>query len=274
MTKNSAILQSRIFLLAGLFVLAWAGAALNNPGRNSRSGTRLLPQYGFRVLHVYPHDSQAFTQGLEFRGGFLYEGTGLEGRSTLRREELQTGRVLQEIELPRQFFGEGITVIGERIVQVTWKAQAGFVYQQSSFRLLKTFSYGGEGWGLANDGKTIYMSDGTPQIRCLNAGTLQEERRFTVHEGAQELKELNELEWVNGELFANVWQTDRIVRISPRDGKVLGWIDLTGLLPAADRSQGADVLNGIAYDARGDRLFATGKLWPKLFEIELVREKK
>ncbi len=226
------------------------------------------------MVHVYPHDSQAFTQGLEFRGGFLYEGTGLEGRSTLRREDLQSGRALQEIKLPAEFFGEGITVLDGRIDQLTWQSHLGFVYDQGSFRVLKNFGYPGEGWGLANDGQQIYMSDGTAEIRCLDSGTLAERRRFTVHDGGKQIEELNELEWVRGELYANIWQTDRIVRISPSDGRVLGWIDLSGLLPPEDRTPETDVLNGIAYDSTADRLFVTGKLWPKLFEIRLVRKKR
>ncbi len=228
-------------------------------------------RYSFQVVHVYPHDRRAFTQGLEFHDGFLYEGTGLKGRSTLRKEDLESEEVLQETELAPQFFGEGITVLNGRIVQLTWQSHIGYIYDRSSFRLLKNFSYGGEGWGLANDGKQIYMSDGTAQIRCLDPETLQELRRFTVHDGGEEINELNELEWVRGEIYANIWQTDRIARISASDGRVLGWIDLTGLLPDQDRTPETDVLNGIAYDSAADRLFVTGKLWPKLFQIKLIR---
>lgn len=159
-------------------------------------------------------------------------------------------------------------MLNGRVMELTWQSHIGYVYDQSTFRLLKNFSYGGEGWGLANDGQVIYMSDGTPQIRCLDPGTLAEIRRFTVHEADKKIEALNELEWVRGNLFANVWQTDRIAQISPQDGRILGWINLSGLLPAEDRPS-ADVLNGIAYDAMGDRLFVTGKLWPKLFEIRL-----
>ena len=227
-----------------------------------------VPVFGFEVVHTYPHDHSAYTQGLEYRGGFLYEGTGLNGQSTLRKVDLKTGSVLQEIPLSNQVFGEGITVLNGRIIQLTWQSHVGYVYEQNTFRLLKNFSYGGEGWGLANDGQAIYMSDGTSQIRCLDPGTLGALRRFTVHEGDQTVEALNELEWVRGELFANVYQTNRIIRISPQDGRVLGIIDLSGLLPSEDRG-GVDVLNGIAYDSMGDRLFVTGKLWPKLFEIRL-----
>jgi glutaminyl-peptide cyclotransferase len=227
------------------------------------------PEYGYRVVHVYPHDRTAFTQGLEFRAGFLYEGTGLEGRSTLRKVKLETGEVLQRADIAPQLFGEGVTVINQQILQLTWKAQIGFVYEQGSFRRLRTFNYPGEGWGLTNDGARIFMSDGSSQIRVWDASTIHETARLKVHDGPRPVEQLNELEWVHGEIFANVWQTDKIARISPADGKVTGWIDLAGILSPADRD-GTDVLNGIAYDSLGDRLFVTGKLWPKLFEIKLT----
>jgi glutaminyl-peptide cyclotransferase len=229
------------------------------------------PVYGYRVVHVYPHDRNAFTQGLEYRGGFLYEGTGLNGRSTVRKVELQSGKVLQEIHVDSQYFGEGITVIDQRVLEITWRGERGFVYDRNSFRQLRAFNYPGEGWGLTNDGRQIFMSDGSADIRCWNPSTLEETRRFTVHDGKTPVDRLNELEYVRGEIYANVWQTDKIARISPVDGRVTGWIDLSGLLPASDAA-GADVLNGIAYSPVGDRLFVTGKLWPKLFEIQLVRK--
>ena len=228
------------------------------------------PQYGYQVVHVYPHDRDAFTQGLEFRAGFLYEGTGLNGHSTLRKVKLETGEAVQQTSLSAEYFGEGITVINQQIIRLTWRSEIGFVYDQNSFRQLRAFNYSGEGWGLANDGTQIYMSDGSAQIRVWEPGTLQEKRRFTVRDRGDPVTYLNELEWVRGEIYANVWQTDRIVRISPTDGRVLGWVDLSGLLSAADRAEHVDVLNGIAYDALGDRLFVTGKLWPKLFEIKIV----
>lgn len=230
-----------------------------------------VPIYTYKVLHTFPHDTHAFTQGLEYRGGYLYEGTGLKGQSTLRKEELESGRVLRQISLQDEYFGEGITVFPDRILELTWQSHAGFVYDRAQFHLLKTFTYEGEGWGLANDGEHVYMSDGSAQIRVWNPKTLQEERRITVHLGSKQFDSLNELEWVGGEIFANVWQTDKILRISPRDGAVLGIIDLPGLLSREEREAGADVLNGIAYDAQGERLFVTGKLWPKLFQIELEK---
>ena len=233
---------------------------------------RPTPLYGYRVVRTYPHDPRAFTQGLEYRGGFLYEGTGLNGRSTLRKVELQTGRVLQEIQLDPQYFGEGVTVLDQSILELTWQSHRGFVYNRGTFQLIRNFDYVGEGWGLTNNGSEIFMSDGTPAIRVWSPATLQEIRRFSVHDGQTSIASLNELEFVRGEIYANVWQTDRIARISPKDGNVIGWIDLSGLLPEADRAAGADVLNGIAYDSLGDRLFVTGKLWPKLFEIQVARK--
>ncbi|HMF01857.1 MAG TPA: glutaminyl-peptide cyclotransferase [Terriglobia bacterium] len=230
----------------------------------------LATQYGYRVVKTYPHDRTAFTQGLEYRDGFLYEGTGMFGRSSVRKIDLDSGRIIQRYDLPQPFFGEGITVLNQQILELTWQSQTGFVYDKSSFQVLRSFDYPGEGWGLTNDGKQIYMSDGSANIRVWDSATLKEIRRITVKDGATPVTQLNELEWVRGEIYANVWQTDRIARISPVDGRVLGWIDLTGILPKSERPDPDAVLNGIAYDAAGDRLFVTGKLWPKIFEIKLV----
>jgi glutamine cyclotransferase len=226
--------------------------------------------YGARIVHTYPHDRSSFTQGLEYRDGLLYEGTGLKGQSKLRVERLETGEIVRQLDVPAEYFGEGITVFGNRIFQLTWQAQVGFVYGRSTFRPLGRFHYPGEGWGLTNDGKHVYMSDGSAQIRCLDPANLRELRRITVHDGARTIPMLNELECVDGEIYANVWQTERIVRFRPIDGMVTGWIDASGLLTAEDQREPVDVLNGIAYDAAGKRLFVTGKLWPKLFEIQLV----
>jgi glutamine cyclotransferase len=231
----------------------------------------LAGQWTFQVVNTYPHDREAFTQGLEYRNGFLYEGTGLHGRSTLRKVKLETGIVLQKLSLPPQFFGEGISVVGDRIVQLTWQSETGFVWGLQDFKLQRQFTYRGEGWGLTTDGRHLYFSDGTDEIRVLDSQTLAETRRIRVRENGRPLKDLNELEWVEGEILANVWQTDRIVKINPLTGRVTGSIDLTGILPAPERA-GTDVLNGIAYDAAGKRLFVTGKLWPKLFHIRLVKK--
>jgi len=188
----------------------------------------------------------------------------------LRKVRLETGEVVQEVDLAPELFGEGITIVKNEIVQLTWQSQIGFVYNLSDFHLLRQFSYPGEGWGLTTDGREIFMSDGTPEIRVLDPVTLSEKRRFTVHDGAAQIRELNELEFVEGEIFANVWQTDRIARISPRTGEVIGWIDLEGLLSPVYRLESGAVLNGIAYDAERKRLFVTGKLWPKIFQIQLI----
>ncbi|HEY2360165.1 MAG TPA: glutaminyl-peptide cyclotransferase [Candidatus Angelobacter sp.] len=228
------------------------------------------PEYTFKIVRDYPHDPAAFTQGLVYHGGFLYEGTGLNGQSQLRKVRMETGEVLQHIDLSREYFGEGIAIVQNKVIQLTWRSHIGFVYNFTDFKLLRQFSYSGEGWGLASRNNELFMSDGTAEIRVLDATTLKEKRRFTVHDGATRVDQLNELEFVEGELFANIWQTDRIARISPQTGKVVGWIDLTGLLSPIYRRQEGAVLNGIAYDATHKRLFVTGKLWPKIFEIQLV----
>ena len=229
------------------------------------------PEYGYQVIHAYPHDPNAFTEGLEYRAGFLYESTGLKGRSWLRKEKLETGQVLQQIDLdPRIFRRRNHGPQSADYPSSPGSRNIGFVYNQQSFHQLRSFNYPGEGWALTNDGQNIYMGDGTAQIRIWDPITLQEKRRITVRDHGQPILNLNELEWVRGEIYANIWQTDRIARISPMDGRVLGWIDLTGLLPASDHTEEGDVLNGIAYDVLGNRLFVTGKLWPKLFEIKLV----
>lgn len=230
-----------------------------------------LPAYGYRVVNVYPHDRQAYTQGLIWCDGFLYEGTGLHGASSLRKVHLDTGRVVEKHSLDWQYFGEGITEWGGRLLQLTWNSNLGFIYDRSGLKVRGTFRYPGEGWGLTHDRDRLIMSDGTATLRLLDPKTLRETGRLNVQSGGVPLKDLNELEFVRGEIFANVYQTDLLARISPQTGAVTGWIDLRGLLPEADRRIPVDVLNGIAYDAGGNRLFVTGKLWPKLFEIELFR---
>lgn len=228
------------------------------------------PEYTYKVVHVYPHDPTSFTEGLEYHDGYLYESTGLEGHSVLRKVKLETGEVVQQINLPSYLFGEGFTILDHQIVQLTYKTQLGFVYDLATMRQKRTFIYNGEGWSLTNDGRQIYMDDGTAQIRIWDGATLREKRRIAVHDDMGPVERVNELEWVNGEIYSNVWQTDEMLRISPVNGRVLGRVNLAGLLSAADRGQRVDVLNGIAYDASRHRLFVTGKWWPKLFEIQLV----
>ena len=230
-----------------------------------------VPEYGYEIVHTYPHDPSAYTQGLFYLNGLLYEGTGLNGRSSIRKVKLETGEVLEKRDIPEQYFGEGIINWKDRIIEITWQSQTGFVYDLATFGLRSQFSYRGEGWGLTQDGKRIIMSDGTSELRFWDPETLQETGRVPVNDEGRPVPELNELEWIKGEVYANVYQTDRIARIDPASGRVVGWIDLTGILSPDDR-RGTDVLNGIAYDAKGDRLFVTGKLWPKLFEIRLVKK--
>ena len=226
----------------------------------------------YRIVHTYPHDAHAFTQGLVFVDGHLYESTGINGQSSLRMVDLESGRVLQQQPVEVKYFGEGLTDWGSTLVQLTWQSQVALVYDRFSFRLLRTFSYSGEGWGLTQDGESLILSDGTSTLRFIDPATFKEVRRVTVKDGGRPVTYINELEYIDGQVYANIWQTDRIARISPRTGRVLGWIDLKGLLPAGERTGGEDVLNGIAWDAAHHRLFVTGKLWPKLFEIEVVPE--
>jgi glutaminyl-peptide cyclotransferase len=230
-----------------------------------------VPVYGFEVVHVYPHDANAFTEGLFYRDGYLYESTGLEGHSSVRKVRLETGKVVDGATLPPDLFGEGITSWDDRLIGLTWKTQVGYVLDIGTLAVRGQFNYPGEGWGLTHDDRQLIMSDGTAQLRFLDPSTLHELRRVTVTAGGKPVTQINELEWVEGEVYANIWQTDRIARIDPRTGNVVGWIDLAGLLPKKDYvPDRTDVLNGIAYDAAGKRLFVTGKLWPKLFEIKVV----
>jgi len=229
-----------------------------------------VPIYDVEVVHTYPHDPGAFTEGLFYLDGFLYESTGLEQHSSIRKVQLETGTVLQHIDIPPQYFGEGIVDWGGHLVSLTWKSQVGFVFDLKTLKLQRQFSYPGEGWALTQDGKHLIMSDGTPELRFLDPRTLAESGRVQVTLDGAPVRNVNELEWVKGEIYANVWETNWIIRIDPATGRVVGVINLAGLLNPADRVTGIDsVLNGIAYDAKRDRLFVTGKNWPKLFEIRL-----
>jgi len=227
-------------------------------------------EYTYEIVQAFPHDPAAYTQGLAYRDGFLYEGTGLNGRSSVRKVRLETGEVLQRVDLAPEFFGEGITLVKDKIIQLTWQSETGFVYDRKTFRRVRQFSYSGEGWGLATSGPQVFMSDGTSEIRILDSTTLRENRRIQVRDGSKRIDRLNELEFVDGQIFANVWQTNRIACVSPQTGQVVRWIDLTGILSPMYRLEPGAVLNGIAYDAVRKRLFVTGKLWPKVFEIRLL----
>jgi glutaminyl-peptide cyclotransferase len=250
-----------------ILVTALAAAAC---GPSTEAGP--IPEYTCQVIHTYSHDNTAFTQGLFYLNGFLYESTGINNQSSIRKVKLETGEVLEKRDLPGQYFGEGIVNWKDHLIELTWQAQEGFLYDLDTFALRRDFHYPGEGWGLTQDGKRIIMSDGTPQLRFWDPETLAETGRITVTADGQPVRNLNELEWVEGEVFANIWTTDRIARIDPKTGHVVGWIDCTGLLGPNDTVGGdGAVLNGIAYDAATNRLFVTGKLWPKLFEIRLVK---
>jgi glutamine cyclotransferase len=229
-----------------------------------------VPIYDAEVVRTYPHDTAAFTEGLFYLNGFLYESTGLEQHSSIRKVRIETGAVLQQVDIPPQYFGEGIVNWKGHLISLTWKSHRGFVFDLATFKLQKQFDYEGEGWALTQDGKQLIMSDGTSSLRFFNPDTLKETGRLPVTLDGKALHNVNELEWVNGEIYANVWETDWIVRIDPHTGNVLGLVDLKGLLSPSDHVTGPDaVLNGIAYDPKGDRLFVTGKNWPKVFEIRL-----
>ena len=251
------------------FVTLTVIVAMTSPTSTQRASRSRAPVAGYRVVHVFPHDSEAFTQGLVYLDGLFYEGTGLNGRSTIRKVKIETGQVMQLHKLDSQYFGEGIAILNDTLFQLTWQSGIAFLYDRTTFTRTGTFSYTGEGWGLTHDGRRLIMSDGTATLRFIDPASHKEISRLAVRDGGKPVLNLNELEYIKGEVFANVWQTDRIARISPKTGEVTGWIDLKGLLPASEQAPDA-VLNGIAYDAAGDRLFITGKLWPKVFEIRIV----
>lgn len=254
----------RALLLAGFL---WAAPGSAQPGHRP-AGTRTDT---YEIVHVFPHDPSAFTQGLVYSDGHLYESTGLNGQSTLRMVDLSTGQILQRYNLPSEYFGEGLTDWGSQLIQLTWRNGVAFVYDRFSFSVRNTFHYKGEGWGLTHDKTSLILSDGSATLRFLDPESFREVKRISVHDGqGTPIQNLNELEYIQGEIYANVWQTDTIVRISPRTGRVLGWVDLAGLMDQRELSQPDAVLNGIAYDAKGKRLFVTGKLWPRLFEIKVI----
>lgn len=241
---------------------------LGDGGESTIAGP--IPLYTYEIVNSYPHDRNAFTQGLAFEDGFLYEGTGLNGQSTLRKVALETGAIVKIHELPSQFFGEGVTIYRDTLIQLTLRSHVGFVYHKDRFEVLKEFNYSTQGWGIACDGERLVMSDGTSILRFLDPRTFQQIDQIEVQDADGPLVRLNELEYVGGEIYANVWKTDRIARIAPNTGRVLGWIELENLLGPEDRNHRIGRLNGIAYDAKHNRLFVTGKLWPTVFEIRLI----
>ncbi len=254
-------------LVLALMLLAACGAREDTESNNRRQPDL----YSYQVLNTWPHDPKAYTQGLVFHQGYFWEGTGQYGSSSIRKVELETGKVVMKKELPGHYFGEGITIFRDRIYQLTWQSRKGFVYDPETLHLLAEFSYDGEGWGITNTENLLIMSDGSDRLRFLDPSTFKVKRVLSVRDDRGPVTQLNELEYIKGEIFANVWHSDRIARIDPKNGRVTGWIDLSGLIPRHEIRDSEAVLNGIAYDHENDRLFVTGKLWPKIFEIRLIK---
>ncbi|MGA9099157.1 MAG: glutaminyl-peptide cyclotransferase [Methanotrichaceae archaeon] len=252
----------QVLLIVAVFSMVFSVTAEN-------ASDVCVPIYGYKIINTYPHDTGAFTEGLVYDKGMLYESTGLYGKSTLRKVDLETGKVLDEIVLPDSLFGEGITIWKDRIIQLTWQSGTGLVYDKDNLSMIDSFTYNTEGWGLTSDSKHLIMSDGTDTLYFLDPETFKMVGQIKVKNNGNPVNDLNELEYIKGMVYANVWLTDKIAIISPENGEVKAWIDLQGLLSEKAR-RNADVLNGIAYDSEGDRLFVTGKLWPSLFEIKLV----
>lgn len=271
-TGRCHTLKSQLILLFLLSLLP--SSVLADMVTGNQQPESNIKQYTYEVVNVYPHDPTAFTQGLIYQDGHLYESTGLNGRSSLRKVELETGKVLQKRDIEKKFFAEGLTSNDGQLLQLSWRARTGFVYNKDTFALEKTFNYRGEGWGLTTYKGHLIMSDGSSSLRFLDPVHFKETRQLQVSIDGRPLKNLNELEMVNGKIFANVWRTDQIVIISPETGRVEGIVNLVGLLDKTAPRLTANVLNGIAYDAAADRLFVTGKFWPNLFEIKLVLSDK
>jgi len=257
--------KARIVLAVAL--LSCAGAALAYSQRHAKAKT-----YGYEIVNTFPHDRAAYCQGLVFDEGVLYESTGQYGKSSVRTVELETGNVLKQQQLKSSLFGEGIVVWEQDLIQLSWRSQAAFIYDKKTLKYRSYFRYAGEGWGLTHDGKHLIQSDGTSTLRFLNPRTHRVTRRLKVRDGRRPIEHLNELEYVGGEIYANVWHSDSIARIDPENGRVTGWIDLSGLFPPSQRRDRESVLNGIAYDKQKKRLFVTGKNWPNLFEIRVVEQ--
>jgi glutamine cyclotransferase len=248
-----------LFVILG-FALACAPATV--------AQRRPAPVQSYKVIATFPHDTSSFTQGLVFADGEMYESTGLNGESTLRRVDVTTGKTLQRIDVPKEYFAEGLALVGDELLQLTWQHKLGFVYDRKTFKQKRTFSYNTEGWGISYDGASrLVMSDGSDTLTFLDPKTLTTQKTMRVQDAGRPVTNLNELEWIEGEIWANVWQTDRIARIAPNTGDVTAWIDLSTLFPRSQRIPPADELNGIAYDKATRRIFITGKKWPRLYQI-------
>ena len=264
-----------LVLLVGSSLAVACGASSPAPPEARATAAVAEPavaRYGYQIVRSHPHDPAAFTQGLTIADGQLYEGTGLHGQSSLRRVDLSTGAALQQIALDGRYFGEGVAVVGDRIVQLTYQTGVGFVYDRKTFAKQKEFTYSGEGWGLTYDGQRLIMSDGSDTLRFWDPDTLAEVGRLRVRDGDRAIDRINEMEYVDGAIYANIWQEDRIARIDPKTGVVNAWIDMSNLLTATERSRGVDVLNGIAHDPKTGHFLITGKLWPWVFEVRFVKK--
>lgn len=261
-----------LVLAAALTSLQCKGNANTNVPPANSPGNAVVAKYGYEVVNKWPHDANAFTQGLIFLDGKLLESTGQEGSSSLRSVELQTGKILKKVDVPIPYFAEGITLLNNKIYQLTWQHRVGFIYDPQTFQKVGEFKYSGEGWGLTTDGRSLILSDGSNRIRFIDPDSFQVTKTIAVLDGNRPIGELNELEFVNGEIYANVWHQDRIAAIDPETGRVKSWIELSGLLQPGDVQDTEAVLNGIAFDQVSKRLFVTGKLWPHLFEIKIIQK--
>lgn len=271
----SLVSKTPLFLVLALSLCAFrcnAGANRDVPAKPPEPPANApAPVHGYQIVNIWPHDSNAFTQGLILMDGKLLESTGQEGFSTLRRVELETGKILKKVDVPVPYFAEGITLLNGKIYQLTWQHHVGFIYDAQTFERTGQFNYDGEGWGLTTDGKLLILSDGSSRLKFIDPANFQVTRTINVMDRQTPVDQLNELEFVQGEIYANLWHADRIATINPQNGRVTGWIDLHGLMPEGELSDPEAVLNGIAYDQTNNKLFVTGKLWPRIFEIRVKR---
>ena len=269
------IFKSRLVLVLSLALSCFqcqAGANGDRPANTANTAASpVVPKYGYQIVNIWPHDSNAFTQGLILMDGKLLESTGQEGHSSLRSVELETGKILKKVDVPEPYFAEGIAVLNGKVYQLTWQHHLGFIYDLQNLQRVGEFNYDGEGWGLTTDGKSLILSDGSSRLRFIDPSSFQVTKTINVLDGKTPVRELNELEFVQGEIYANIWHDDRIATIDPQTGRVTSWIDLTGLIPREELQDPEAVLNGIAYDQANNKLFVTGKLWPRLFEIRVRR---
>jgi len=275
--RNSG-LRARVFLVVVAGSILWLGGCGSALSLSPVSGLSLvdaegppaesIPVLNVRIVKVFPHDPKAFTQGLEYYGGFLYESTGLKGHSSLRKVAIAEGHVLQSVSLDPEYFGEGLTIFGGKIYQLTWLSKTGFIYELPSLRKTGEFHYQSEGWGLTHDEKSLILSDGSNQLQFIDPATFRVQRRLEVYAGREAVANLNELEYIHGLIYANIWHSPRIARIDPQTGQVTAWLDLEEI-SAKEQVEPEAVLNGIAYDGDGDRLFVTGKDWAHLFQIKI-----